>query len=286
MRNAASRACFALGILLAAAIPALAQPLISHSDSLETTVANSDLLFVAKLVKFDIEEPVKDGDARHATIAIEENLKREPFNDDPYVGLQVDLPYPAAVLADWQKRSSRLLVAYRDDAPQSTRVIELEAGKVEVLLADFTLLRDPDAAIEAARKIVRRQPAAVKRLHTFHLNVPREKIIGTRWEQYHGHTLSVLVDETLERRAVAALKSKLYQDRAEAARALRFFKSDENTVRVRKLLSDSGWAYLYHAQENNGVEVRIYGVRYAAYRTLKAWGEEVEEPMIREEVPQ
>lgn len=274
----------AVGVFLITTAPASAQPLISHSDSLETTVLNADLVFVAKIMKFDGETPPQADDVRHAVIDIEESLKQEPFNDEPYVGLQVDLPYPAAVLADWQRRSSRLLVAYHSDAPLNTRVIELEAGKVEVLRADFTLLREPDAVIRAAREIVQQSDPAVKRRHTFKLWVPGEIIAGTQWAKYHGHTLSVPVDMQLKRRAIKYLRSENYMNREEGVRALRYFKSDKNVARVKQMLNDPGWAYMYHAQENNGVEFRIYGVRREAYQTLKSWGVEVKEPMTQEEV--
>ena len=131
-------------------------------------------------------------------------------------------------------------------------------------------------------------PAAVKRVHTFGLKVPREAISGTGWEKYYatgGHlVLSVPVDQRLEERAHDYVRSEDYHKRAEGARALRYFKSGGNIARVKGLLSDSGWAYLRRAQENDGIEVRIYGVRLEAYQTLTAWGIDVGKPLTREEV--
>ena len=71
------------------------------------------------------------------------------------------------------------------------------------------------------------------------------------------------------------LGSESYQER-EGGQALRYSKSDENATQIKALLNDPGWAYLHHAQENNGVEVRIYGVRDAAYKSLKSWGVDVD----------
>ena len=131
-------------------------------------------------------------------------------------------------------------------------------------------------------------PAAVRRIHTFGLEVPREAVAGTKREEYYktgGYlSLSVPVDERLEKRARDYCRSESYRRREEGVRALRYFKSDENIARVKRLLNDPGWAYLYHAQENKGIEVRIYGVRQEAYRTLRVWGIDVEMPVIREEV--
>jgi hypothetical protein len=179
-------------------------------------------------------------------------------------------------------------VAYNEYSPSGTTVIELVPDRLAVLTADFKLLRDPEAVIKSARETARRMPTAVKRIHTFKLRVPREAIPGTEWEKYYatgGHlVLSVPVDQRLEKRAHDYIRSEDYQKRTEGARALRYFKSDDNVARVTRLLNDPGWAYLRHAQENNGIEVRLYGVRLEAYQTLKAWGIEVGKPLTREEV--
>ena len=260
----------------------------SHSESIESTVANADLVFIAILVKFGDGKRAEGREGHEATIDIEDTLKQEVFTIEPYRRLQVYIPRPASVLADWKKRSCRLLVAYNEYSPRETTVIELVPDRLEVLTADFKLLRDPDAVIKSARETARRLPTAVKRIHTFGLKVPREAIPGTEWEKYYatgGHlVLNVPVDQRLEKRAHDYIRSEDYQKREEGARALRHFKSDDNIARVTRLLNDPGWAYLRHAQENNGVEVRIYGVRLEAYQTLTAWGIDVGKPLTREEV--
>jgi len=260
--------------------------LIPHAQSIESTVANADLVFIAKLVKFGDGEraDVERADGRQvywATIAIEETLKKDLFQIEPYERLSIYVPGPASALADWTKRSCRLLVALASDAPKATQVIELAEGKLEVFKADLTLLRKPDAVIQAAREAARRTPPGVKRIHTFGLKVPRELCAGTQWEQYYhtsGHlVLSVPVDKHLEKRAQDYLRSESYLKRAEGVRALRHFKSDENIARVRPLLDDPG---RYHAQ---GVET-IYVVRREAYETLKSWEIDVKKPVLREDV--
>lgn len=284
MRDALSKSLIVVAVLLAMGGPARAQPLIAYAESIESTVANADLVFIAKLVKFGDAEEL-DGRVVHNTkIAIEETLKADLFTGEPYRRLQMYMPRNESVLADWKKRSCRLLVAYDGYAPYATTVIELVPGKMQVLKADFTLLRDPDAVIRAAEEALRRMPPAVKRIHTFGLQVPRELVAETTWAEYHGLVLNVPVNEPLEKRAIKYIRSKSYQKREEGVRALRYFKSEDNISRVKMLLDDSGWAYLYHAQENNGIEVRIYGVRREAYRTLTSWGIKVEMPMIRKEV--
>ncbi len=141
-------------------------------------VANADLVFIAKLEKFSDGKPAEGREGHEATIDIEDTVKQDVFTIEPYHRLQVYIPRPASVLADWQKRSCRLLVAYNEYSPNETTVIELVPGGLEVLTADFKLLRDPDAVIKSARETARHMPAAVKRIHTFGLKVPREAIPG------------------------------------------------------------------------------------------------------------
>jgi hypothetical protein len=280
-----SKSLIGFGVCLVASVQAHAQPLIPHAQSIESTVANADLVFIAKLVKFgDGERADERADGRqvhNATIAIEATLKKDLGRNEPYERLSLYVPGPASVLADWTKRSSRLLVALDSDAPKATKVIGLVEGKVEVFKADLTLLRNPDDVIRAAKEAARRIPAGVKRIHTFKLKVPRELCAGTQWEEYYhtsGHlVLSVPVDKHLEKRAQDYLRSESYLKRAEGVRALRYFKSDDNIARVRPLLDDPG---RYHAQ---GVEA-IYVVRREAYETLKAWEIDVKKPVLREDV--
>lgn len=287
MRAALLKSLIVFGVSLIASVQAHAQPLSPHAESIESTVANADLVFIAKLVDFRGGEQTDGIKGHEVTIAIEETLKMDAFTVEPYRRLGLHIPRPASVLADWKERSCRLLVAYNDYAPKATTVIELVQGKMEVMTANLTLLRDPEDVIQAARETVRRMPAGVKRMHTFRLQVPREIVTGTKWEPYYdtgGHLrLSVLVDKQLEKRAHDYVRSESGQKRGEGVRALMYFKSDENIALVRPLLDDPQVTYLHPAEKHKGA-VRVYGVRYEAYRTMKSWGMDVEKPVIRAEV--
>ena len=96
--------------------------------------------------------------------------------------------------------------------------------------------------------------------------------------------LKVPVDERLEARGHEFIKSDQYMRWGEGARALRYFKSDENIARLKGLLDDPGWSYLHHPDQNDGLEVRLYGVRDDAFQTLKSWEVDVPKPVIREEI--
>ena len=273
-------AILALGVLAVAAAPARAQPVFVFAESIECTVANADLVLVGKLVEFD-EDETNDDQGRKATIAVEETLKVR--FDESYEKIRVRLSYPESVFADWKGHSRRLLVAIREESPRAT-VIDLTPENLEVLTEDFELLRDPADVIRIAKETVQRMPSAVKRIHTFRLLVPHDVFAKTRSAKGSGMYLSVPVDERLEKRACDYLSSDDYSRRSEGVEALRYFKSDENIVRLKAALKDPGWGYLQHAEHNRGVEVRDYGVRREAYRILITWGIKTEKPLFREEI--
>jgi hypothetical protein len=275
------------GMCLIVAAEAHAQPLVDKTQSIESTVANADLVFIAKVVDFRAEQD-EDRDGHQTTIAIEETLKQPGFREEPYQQLSLHIPRPASVLADWKDRSTRLLIACDDYAPRQPAVIELAPDRTEVMTADVRLTRDPETVIRLAREAVTRLPANIRRVHTFDLQVPREVVAGTRWEKwYHtsGHLLlSVPVDQHLEKRAQDYVRSEDPHRRGEGARALAYFKSDENLALIRPLLHDAEVTYLHPAYDGKPA-VRVYGVRISAYQTLKTWGIDVEQPVFREPVP-
>jgi len=257
-------------VVLIASVQTRAQPLFPHTESIESTVANADLVFVGRIVKFDPADQEAEAKGYNVTVAFEETLKKKLFIDEPYRILQIRLPYRPSVITDWKERSCRLLVAYDSDAPISTKVIELTHDRLEVMTADIKLLCDPDAVIEAARRAVDRIPPSVKRVHTFRLWVPRKVIAGTTWEKYYntgGHlVLSVPVDKQLEKRAIRYIRSKSNARRWEGLRALRYFKSDKNIARIKTLLDDA---------KSSGVGLNVGG---EPQQILKCWGVEVENP--------
>ena len=244
MRSAALKWVIGFGIFLIALAQAHAQPLSPKTESIESLVANSDHVFIATLVEFRRAEQGNDPNTHEATIAIEETVKQELFRDEPYRGLSLTITRPASVLAGWKERSGRLLVATKEHDPEDTVVIELLPDKLEVMTADVKLIREPEAVIRAARAAVTRLPTNVKRVHTFDLQVAREVVAGTSWEEYYdtgGHLrLSVPVDQHLEKRAQDYVRSESPHRRGEGARALAYFKSDENIALVRPLLIDPG----------------------------------------------
>ncbi|NNJ23984.1 HEAT repeat domain-containing protein [Alienimonas chondri] len=254
-------------LLCAALVPsAAAQPLSPQTDSVEAAVINADYVFVARVIRDDL--PEQDGEpdyGRNTVVLVEETLK-QPFREDtPYTQVQQFLRYPDAVVARWKKQQTRLLLTSSDET-HKVSVISLKPGDVEAMTADLTLLRDPAEVLRVARTAIRETPPGVRRVHTFGLQAPRETVQNTDWEPFYdaGGRLSVNVpvDDRLRDRAFRNLNSDDPQTRAEAARALRYFDSEEAAARLRALLDDAAG--------------EIPAARREAVATLRRWGESLE----------
>jgi len=220
----------------------LGQPLCARTSAIETTVINSEYVFIAKLVDVRPKDADDERNGYQVDIAIEETIEAELFRDEPYRGLNVYLPYRVSILRGLKERSNRLLVAVSRGNDDESVAIELDPETLEVMTADVKLLRDPEAMIHAIRIAVRRLPANVQRVHTFELIVPREVVAKTRWiESYRigGHLgLFVPVDEQLEQRAQAAVRSDDPIRRRRGIRALAYFHTDENLALVKPFIDD------------------------------------------------
>lgn len=278
----------ALSILSVAAGSAQAQPLFGRARSIEAAAINADLVVVGRVLA--VEAGRGDDGRRSDSIAVEveEVLKQPPDTISPYRKLRTGVDRPEEVLAGWKARSARVLLACDLEGTFATAAIELVPEKPEALTSDLELIRDPEAVVRAAREAIRRTPATVRRLHTFGLVVPGGVVAGTQWAYLYGTgghlILDVPADGHLERWARDALGSGTLGRREEGLRAIRFFRSGENVARVRALLDDPGWYRPGGDGAEEGLEVRIYGARRAAFETLKAWGEDAAMPVTREEV--
>jgi hypothetical protein len=98
----------AAGVFLVASVQVRAQPLFPHADSIESTVANADLVVIAKLAKFGDGQRAGRRVVHEATIDIEDTLKQDVFTIEPYRRLQVYIPRPASVLTEWKQRRDQL----------------------------------------------------------------------------------------------------------------------------------------------------------------------------------
>ncbi|PAY17457.1 hypothetical protein CKO51_21315 [Rhodopirellula sp. SM50] len=276
MRRICRIAIVVSGFALFAIDHAMAQPLVYTAESLESWVINADRVWIARIVRVR-DEPIPGGSEMPGiTIAVEETLKY-PIFEQRHEKMGLFVEHPTAQFKDFEKHSSRLLIAHSDQHQFAPKLIELTPGKVEGLRADFTILRTPEAVVQAAREIIGRVPPNVRQLHTVCLTIPADVSFDSKLGP-HGQ-LIVPVDEQLETLAIGLLNSESYSKRSKAAEVLRYFKSEANIDRLRALLKDTGYS---EQRADDRTRTKYYGVRDQAYQTLKAWGIKVERPEILE----
>lgn len=277
-----SKSLATVWVSLSVAVVAQAQPLVGGVESIECAVANSSMVVIGTIMEVHAKEESDKKGGVQATMLVEETLKSSHSDR-----VRVRLRHPAAVLAGWMERSTRLLVVL-SDPPAEMDVIDLTDKGLAVMTSDLTLLRKPDDVIRAAKETVRRMPG-VTRIETYKLRVPdRATVAGTKWEKIYesgGYIrVAVPIDDRLEKLAHEYLRTKDPELRWEGALLLRYFKSDGNVARAKALLADPSWSCSRSAEDNRGIEVRSYRVREMAYSTLRELGVRVEKPVIEVEV--
>lgn len=262
--------CFWSGLF---AMPNVAnsQPLFDQTKAIETTVINSEHVFVAKILRVmpDEDPSERGGDV---DIEIEETIKAEPFRDVPYTRLNVFLPYSEEQFEKWKQNQNRLLIVLNGLDKFQNQAIDLDSTKLVVMNADVKLLRESQSVIDAARAATKRLPANVKQVHTILWEVPRDVVKETEWDESYrtgGYLRLVLpVDEHLEKRARAEIQEGRPEKMAQAVRALVYFRSDENQRIVQSLFNHS---FRYSRREDNGRVEHYYPVRHAAWQVAESW---------------
>lgn len=273
--------CFWCGLF---AMPRLAnsQPLFDQTMAIETTVINSEYVFVAKISRvMPDEDPSEPGG--NVDIEIEETIKAEPFRDVPYTKLNVSLPYSDEQFETWKQNQSRLLIVLNGSDKFQNQAIDLDSPNLVVMNADVKVLRESQDVIDAARAATKRLPANVKQVHTILWEVPRDVVKETEWDESYrtgGYLRLVLpVDEYLEKRARAEIQEGRSEKMAQAVRALVYFRSDENLRLVQSLFNHS---FRYTHQVENGRIEHYYPIRHAAWQVAESWKIDLPKPSFRE----
>jgi hypothetical protein len=271
-------------LVLAAARPASAE--INMADSIEWETIDSDVVargFVTKATKhdetkavwydltFQVTESVKGGAKGLIHIGFRDFSSRNP---EHWEKDKTDL---LVILVDGKrarddKELARMPFIPRPQNMSSTSIFEL--GKTQAFTSTFAVItKDTDvlAAVRTAAK-----STATK---SFRVDVPWDT--AAQHALYGGSVvwMTVPVDATLEKFALAELASKSAWSRAEAAKALVHFRSDANIARVKKLLDDREFA------TESGTDrppVKKYLVRAAAHETLVTWGIAHKTPILEE----
>jgi hypothetical protein len=175
-----------------------------------------------------------------------------------------------------------------------------------IFTVDLRLLTIPDEVLQAARAaVVEGGKAERVRFHEVHLFYDVMRVTGKSGD---ANILYVPIDGRLEAAARAWIKSpgdilrrlgiarpeginhrwSLTDPlRSEGVRALRHFKSDENIVILKGLLDDDAFSHRkVEKGEQDGISEKVYYIRKEAFETLRGWGVEVNEPVLKEWLPQ
>jgi hypothetical protein len=175
-----------------------------------------------------------------------------------------------------------------------------------IFTLDLKVLKEPKDILKAARAAVA-ETGKRERIHSHAVDLPRG-IMQATGRSGDVNRLIVLIDHRLEAVARHWIESpeeiplrlgvikpedhktiKLYSDllRAEGVRALRHFKSNKNVATLKGLLDDPAfWLQRNEEDDRAGITEKVYYVRQAAFETLREWGVEVEEPVLKESLPQ
>jgi hypothetical protein len=282
MNNTRLKRCASILILpLLVSLAGAQQPGNTFVPCLDTMAINSRYVLVAKIV--EIHKLVGVASDSNVVASVEKSLKG---GQSGKVDIHIDVP--ESVLAEWKDRGTRLLLFNGETSPstvsnKTNKPIDLSSSNLKILTAEMKVLTNPEQVIQAAQKAISRHSSAngIYTIDTFSRSLPSEtaKELGAKISPY----TNVPVDPELERWAQSVLRGNTKGFRAEAVDALRYFKSKENMRLLTPLLNDPQWGYLKSAEENMGVEIRVYTVRRAAYQVLKNWGVDVVEPATQEQ---
>jgi hypothetical protein len=241
---------FAIILLALAPIVAIAQPLIPHRESLDAQALNCRYILVGTVVKVRAFD--KGTGLTAAVIHAEEWVKGMGISENTEFELRADVEE----VEKWRDGKARLMVFH------DARPVVLSDPALEEWTADLRILRRPEDVIKAVRRAVRAAPN-VFGIETFTRMAPG------REDQLR---VSVPADASLEKWALSTLKSSKDQvQRADAARALGYFRSDANIARLRELLTDEGTV-----STNEG---ELYLVRIRAFYSLQMLGVDVPKPV-------
>lgn len=266
----------AFSVWLATLVSLRAQPIFGHATSLELTVLDAEVVLIGKIDRVAVK-----GEDTTVTVSVEETLKGPGEHKDK---VTIHLGTNIWGTDHWKADPKRKLLTanWKDSRLHGNGIIELtEKRELPVVKADFSVLWKPDEILREARQILAARPG-VARVYSIRLDGPPELVKIGNWRGGAGVKVTVPVSPELLRYALQQIKEN-GSNRTESVRALRYFRSEETIALCKKLLKDSKWAYLRHPINNNGVEVRRYLGREAAYENLRAWGIKVEKPVLEEE---
>jgi hypothetical protein len=295
--------------VLVLALPAVAGAEIAIAESIDWVVADSDRVFAGKVVQVETVAG-KDGKKYEvATVAVATTFKGEHSARAAFLLRYYNGPIARDWLADGipmvfclvkKARVARerglpagFAWVLRDDGNNHCAVLLGKSKRrwtftVPVLTREFAVLTDPDAirqrVAQAARAVKKGQ---VPRRHT--LMVPADTEVYRKLWSRSAVMLTVPVDDHLEALGRHWCASRSYGERIEGARILGYFKNEKNIRLLKALLRDPDSSIETQHRTVAGrremvlvYRKRVYRVRQLAYEALRAFGVEVERPVLEQ----
>jgi hypothetical protein len=274
-------------------VPSAGRAEIAIGESIDWVIADSDHVIVGKVIK--VENIAKHEVAR---VEVTKTLRGK---HKPNVTFLLRT-YHGIVAKGWLDDSELMLFCLisrgnakgRDELPKGYDWVLRDDGNypsavplgkakrqgpgaIDVYTRDFGVLTEPAAILKHVEAYAKSIPDDWKKKHIV-LGAPSESAVYKKLWSGSAVLLIVPVDPQLEIQGRAWCKSNLVETRARGARVLGNFKNETNVALLRSLLQDPGFS--------TGDGKRRYGVRAAAYDSLRELGVNVERPILEEPLDQ
>ena len=246
----------------------------AHFETLDLTVGGAATVVTGAISSYRFANGIGD-----VMIAVKDSLKGKPGTQ-----LTVKLADPEENLSKWKQGAHLLLIAVPPDPKAVGKAIDLSDSDLAVMTADLKLLHRPDEVLEAARQQIQRSDSTPKEAR-FGIPLTLSQIVGTplaKLGKNHSAIFAdVPTDARLEKWAHDQIDSATPKTRVLGIKALSFFDTSDNVDLLRKLLGDDGWedSYFGAGERNKILHTRANYVRREAYKTLKSFLVNVDEPV-------
>ncbi len=292
--------------LLAVFVAGLLAPMSAFGQSAPQRVISSidiRVLNVSSVVVGKIAKAVPGADSSvDISIAVDEVLKGDPRAAQQRHQVRgQNGRFSVAEFSRMSDKKTRVLII-------GELITPLDQKRMAIPAASGVVLREPDQIVDYIRQVIREHPG-VNRVDGFAVPLPKQ-FQNIDFGSFDVGSLGpprdfiVPVDARLEEWALEGIRSRPkdvqpvssyssvsgvgpLRSRPEDVRAfdaLSHFKSDSNMAFLEGLLNDPAF-FTQLPETNNGIEVRTYYLRDAAYEILKKWGTDIGQPVLREEVP-
>lgn len=265
-----------LYVAVALAAATGAQPAYSYIESTDQVVSTADAILLGRIAS--ITHPDNDWTKARLEIHVTQVLKGGVGK-----GVMIDVDPLYSNYIDAYAYDREVMVLYPKESAVPALFVPGSLGKY-FSTADFGIIDTADEFMSEVKRLAASN--AGPSLGNW-IVFPPDTEAGMRWterfKQPNPTCLIVPIDRNLLARAKEWVKSDDWRVRVEALRVFRYFESPDLVPLLKPLLDDPGYD-VRSAEQNNGIEDRLYRVRQEAYRMLVKLGEKVEMPRMEESI--